>query len=84
MKKLGDLMKELGFNPNASAGAQEAFLKHLVRQAYGQEIAIQARPKRNSDSCSLQSPEQLSFDIQDLIAVDQVGTIKKRSGQRRR
>jgi hypothetical protein len=38
MRKLGDLMKELGFNDDAAPGAQEAFVRNLIRQAYGHPI----------------------------------------------
>tara|TARA_Y100000780_G_scaffold232577_1_gene267139 strand:+ start:65186 stop:65431 length:246 start_codon:yes stop_codon:yes gene_type:complete len=33
VKKVGDLMKELGFNPEADDGAKKAFIKHLIKQA---------------------------------------------------
>ncbi len=33
MKKIGDLMKDMGFNENASMDVKKAFLKHLMREA---------------------------------------------------
>ncbi len=33
MKKIGELMTDLGFRENASQGTKEAFIKHLIRAA---------------------------------------------------
>jgi hypothetical protein len=33
MKKIGDHMKDLGFNEDASEGAKKAFIKYLMRQS---------------------------------------------------
>ena len=33
MKKIGDVMKEMGFNANASMETQKAFIKYLLRVA---------------------------------------------------
>ncbi len=33
MRSIGDLMKELGFNPDSSVDVQKAFIKNLVKQA---------------------------------------------------
>lgn len=33
MKKIGELMRDMGFNENASIDAKKAFLKHLMREA---------------------------------------------------
>lgn len=33
MKKIGELMQDMGFNENASMDAKKAFLKHLMRDA---------------------------------------------------
>ena len=38
MKKVGELMKELGFKEGASEQVQKAFIKNLIRQAYGVEV----------------------------------------------
>lgn len=35
MKKIGELMKEIGFNPDASDAVKEAFIKYLVKQSAG-------------------------------------------------
>lgn len=33
MKSFGDLLKELGFNPNAPESVQKAFFTHLAKEA---------------------------------------------------
>lgn len=38
MKKLGDVMKELGFNEEASTATKEAFVKHLIYAATGTRV----------------------------------------------
>ncbi len=55
MKKLGELMAELGFNKNSSVATQKAFVKNLVHQA-------QKGAPYLDDS---REPEQLSFEFQD-------------------
>ena len=50
MKKMGELMKEIGFNPHASDSVKEAFIKHLIKQSNGENV---------------QSPTQLAFSFDD-------------------
>ena len=33
MRSIGDLMKELGFNPESSENTQKAFIKNLIKAA---------------------------------------------------
>lgn len=40
LENIGEILSEMGFNPKASVGAQAAFLKHLIRQAYNVEVQI--------------------------------------------
>ena len=68
MKRIGDLMKELGFDPSAPRGAQEAFVKHLIRAAEG--VSVQTPSERNEikrhpESVRELAPkgQQLSFDF---------------------
>ncbi len=65
MRKVGDLMKEIGFNKDSSEDVQKAFIKNLIKQAYGVEVkepraiasvASQAGPSKPA-------PQQLSFDL---------------------
>ncbi|MCM2280534.1 MAG: hypothetical protein NDI61_01660 [Bdellovibrionaceae bacterium] len=81
MKKLGDIMKELGFNPKASKSAQEAFLKNLIRDAYSADIRrplplqpVSSTPKSVGES------GQLSFQLEDLIAVEDMQRPRRRVG----
>ena len=87
MKKLGDLMKELGFNPESSQGAQEAFIKNLIREAYGVEVQtptekrFQAPLKKSVRKSN--EPSQMSFDLRDLVpADDSYHQKRKRTGTR--
>ncbi len=50
MKKVGDLMAELGFRPEGSESVKRAFIENLVRAA-----AAPAKKERKE--------EQLSFDL---------------------
>lgn len=75
MKKMGELMKEIGFNVNASDSVKEAFIKHLIKQSTGAQVQtpsekkiISENPKtiismNKKDSFSL--PAQMSFDFEE-------------------
>lgn len=67
MKKIGDIMKELGFNPQASEGTKRAFIKNLIQQqSLGakpqpvEEKTIEAKSKNTTQ-------EQLSFNFDTVI-----------------
>lgn len=65
MKKVSDLMKEMGFNQNAPVATQEAFLKHLIKAATGASVVTPTEKKiiqENPDKI-VQFPKQLSFDF---------------------
>mgnify|MGYP003683101119 CR=1 FL=1 len=47
MKKMGDLMKELGFRPEGSDAVKKAFVKNLIQQAQVTEISRLAEKKAN-------------------------------------
>ena len=38
MKKIGDIMEEMGFNKDASNSVKEAFIKHLIKSATGVDV----------------------------------------------
>lgn len=72
MKKIGDLMKELGFNPNASTSAQEAFVKHLIKASYGantvtpsEKKEIQENPQKIVSLKKHEAFTQMSFDFEE-------------------
>ena len=77
MKSFGDLLKELGFNPNAPESVQKAFFQHLAQQAESvqrpqpQDLGpakIQPTPKKN---------EQLTIDFDSVGTIDCIYNNKK-------
>lgn len=92
MKKVGDIMKELGFNPESSVGAQEAFVKNLIKDAYGIDVKTPTEQRMSRDRARALGretgsdkrsagprDEQLSFDLRDLVPADELPIIKKKS-----
>lgn len=67
MKKVGDIMKEMGFNNNAPQSAKEAFIKHLIKAATGQDVITPTEKKIIQDNPDkiVQFPKQLAFDFSD-------------------
>ncbi len=47
MKKMGDIMKELGFRPEGSDEVKKAFIKNLIQQAQVTEISRLAAKKQS-------------------------------------
>ena len=67
MKKIDQLMTELGFNKNAPDSVKEAFIKHLIKASTGvnattpsEKREIEASPER---VVKFKAPQQLSFDF---------------------
>lgn len=77
MKKLGQIMNELGFRADASQASKEAFLKHLLRVSEGvhvmppTEVELVARQGSKVSTLATKRkakpaeppPAQLSFDF---------------------
>lgn len=70
MKKMSELMDELGFDPEGSPAVKEAFLKYLIKQSVGVTVLtptekdlIKADPIKIKVLPTLQKPEQLSFEF---------------------
>lgn len=63
MRRVGDLMKDLGFNKEAPLETQKAFIMHLIRAANG-AAPITEIPKQNLKHESV--GEQLSFAAEIL------------------
>ena len=61
MRRIGDLLKEMGFNPEAPTSTNKAFFKHLVRAA---ELA--SPPSTEVKTTLPQPGQQLSFDLEVL------------------
>lgn len=68
MKRVGNLMQEMGFRPEAPQATKEAFIKHLLRAAEGIHVQtptekkiIQENPETIRDLPRRE--EQLSFEF---------------------
>ena len=73
MKKISELMDELGFDPEGSPAVKEAFIKYLIKSSEGvgvltptEKTLIQADPHKIKVLPVMQKPEQLSFDFGDI------------------
>ena len=75
MKKIGDLMKEIGFNPRGSDAVKEAFVKNLIKQAYGVHVQSPTEKKIISENpgkfVSLKSIEKYSTPLQMAFDFDE-------------
>ncbi len=60
VKKVGDIFQELGFNADASDDVKIAFIKNLVKAAYGADIP---GPKKLKTVNAPKAIDQLSFDF---------------------
>lgn len=40
MKKIGDIMEEMGFNANSTPSSKAAFIKYLAKQAYNVDLQV--------------------------------------------
>lgn len=65
-------MKELGFNPNGSTSAQEAFIRNLMKSAYGVSVItpsekkeIQSSPEKIKSFQKNGGFQQMSFEFED-------------------
>lgn len=68
MKKVGELMKDLGFNPNGSDSVKEAFVKNLIKAAYGVDVLTPTEKKiiQNNPQKIVSFPQaQMAFDFED-------------------
>ncbi len=70
MKKMADIMEELGFRPDASDEVKKAFIKNLIREAQKSEFT---RPKP-------ETPKSEKKDKRDVDNYQQISLFdKKRS-----
>jgi len=60
VKKVGEMMKEMGFKKNSSDDAKRAFFQYLVRTANQAPIPFAHKAET---SAKANAPEQLSFDL---------------------
>jgi hypothetical protein len=80
MRKVGDLMKELGFNKDAPVETQKAFIRHLVKAA---EQSVPRQPAPAKEVAPSTEPIQLSFDATALGVVPDEPHPKKTGTSRR-
>lgn len=68
MKKMDELMSELGFNSKAPTATKEAFLKHLMKTTTGVNYQTPSEKKNILAGTSQDAgPVQLSFDLDAAI-----------------
>ena len=72
MKKLSELMDELGFEPEGSPAVKEAFIKYLMKASEGvnvltptEKTLIKADPQKIKILPLVQKPVQLAFDFEE-------------------
>lgn len=65
MKKVSEIMKEMGFNEKASDSVKEAFVKHLIKAATCVDVQTPSEKKviRENPQKIVSFPKQLSFDF---------------------
>ena len=79
MKKIGDLMKEIGFNSHASDSVKEAFIKNLIKQSSGVHVQTPSEKKiiaenpekfislRRDEKYALPTQLAFSFDAAEAV-----------------
>lgn len=67
MKKVGQLMKDLGFNQQASDSAKEAFIKYLIKQSTGVDVQTPTEKRLIAENPQkiVSFPKQLAFDFEE-------------------
>lgn len=66
MKKVGEIMKEMGFNKEAPDSVKEAFIKNLIKSATGVTVETpseKAMARPLSKASESKPAQQLSFDF---------------------
>lgn len=67
MKKIDQLMAELGFNKNAPDSVKEAFIKHLIKASSGVNVITPSEKKEMAAHpekiVQFKAPQQMSFDF---------------------
>lgn len=67
MKKMSDIMNEMGFNKDAPDSVKEAFIKHLIKASTGVDVITPTEKKIIQDNPDkiVQFPKQMSFDFDE-------------------
>jgi len=79
MKKVGQLMQEMGFNPKSSDSAKEAFIKHLIKQATGISVQTPSEKKTIQENPKniFNFSKQLEFDFNETNTEEMAELQKK-------
>jgi hypothetical protein len=67
MKKVGQLMNDMGFNKDGSDSAKEAFIKFLIKQSTGVSVQTPTEKRiiEENPQKILNFPKQLTFNFVD-------------------
>ncbi len=77
MKKMGDLMQDMGFRKDAPDSVKEAFIKHLIKSAYGVDVIT---PSEKAAQLETQSQQSLPTSQQPSAVVSiQQKTLPKKN-----
>jgi hypothetical protein len=68
VKRVGELMKDLGFREEASEETAKAFIENLVRAATGEKWTSSKQFSRKREVETPREEEQLSFNLGDVTA----------------
>jgi hypothetical protein len=86
MKKVSELMDELGFDPEGSPAVKEAFIKYLIKASEGVNVLtptekkwIKSNPNTIKVLPVAEKPEQLSFNFEDQTTLTKVQIFAKKS-----
>lgn len=67
MRKIGDLMREAGFNSNAPDSVKEAYIKHLIKASGGVSFNTPSEKKEMAENpqkvIPIKANLQLAFDF---------------------
>lgn len=67
MKKIDQLMQDLGFNKNAPDSVKEAFIKHLIKASTGVNVVTPSEKREMEENptriVQFKAPQQLSFQF---------------------
>lgn len=70
MRRIGEIMEDLGFDKDGSVETQKAFIKHLIKAA---QVSQFDRKTKRLDK----EPEQLCFNFEDDASSVAIPTEKK-------
>ena len=82
MKKIGELMKDIGFNPHSSDSVKEAFIKHLIKQSTGNNVQTPSEKNIIAENpekfISLHKSEKYALPTQLSFSFDEDRIVKKK------